>query len=53
RTFFHSTIGHRAIGVVYDPEIEQYGNYVPSRLSKRYDAFIYVEKTHALSPLIF
>ncbi|MGB3783732.1 MAG: erythromycin esterase family protein, partial [Priestia megaterium] len=49
RTFFHSTIGHRAIGVVYDPEIEQYGNYVPSRLSKRYDAFIYVEKTHALS----
>lgn len=53
RNFFHSTIGHRAIGVVYDPEIEQYGNYVPSRLSKRYDAFIYVEKTHALSPLIF
>jgi erythromycin esterase-like protein len=53
RNFFHSTIGHRAIGVVYDPEIEQYGNYVPSRLSKRYDAFIYVEETHALSPLIF
>jgi erythromycin esterase-like protein len=44
--------GHRAIGVVYDPYKER-GNYVPTRLSDRYDAFIYIEETHALEPLEF
>lgn len=44
-------IGHRAIGVVYDPEYEQFGNYVPTILPLRYDAFIYLDKTKALSPL--
>ncbi|MGN7764352.1 erythromycin esterase family protein [Paenibacillus sp. 22594] len=43
-------IGHRAIGVVYHPERER-GNYVPSILSKRYNAFIYLDHTHALSPV--
>ncbi|WP_379159946.1 erythromycin esterase family protein [Paenibacillus sp. sgz5001063] len=43
-------IGHRAIGVVYHPERER-GNYVPSVISKRYDAFIYLDHTHALSPV--
>ncbi|MNN40039.1 Erythromycin esterase [compost metagenome] len=43
-------IGHRAIGVVYHPERER-GNYVPSILPKRYDAFIYLDHTHALSPV--
>lgn len=42
---------HRAIGVVYRPEYEQYGNYVPTVLTKRYDAFIYIDKTNALHPL--
>jgi erythromycin esterase len=42
---------HRAIGVVYNPEHERYGNYVPSVVSKRYDAFIYIEETKALHPL--
>lgn len=45
------TYGHRAIGVVYDPEHERFGNYVPSSLSKRYDAFVFIDKTTALTPL--
>lgn len=43
-------VGHRAIGVVYHPDWEQ-GNYVPTLVAKRYDAFIYMERTKALSPL--
>lgn len=43
--------GHRAIGVVYHPELERRGNYVPTALSRRYDAFIYLDETHALTPL--
>lgn len=42
--------GHRAIGVVYHPERES-GNYVPTRLSERYDAFLYFDWTEALHPL--
>ncbi len=41
----------RAIGVVYHPDLEQYGNYVPTKLSERYDAYIYIDKTTALTPL--
>jgi hypothetical protein len=37
---------------VYRPEYEQYGNYVPSVMSSRYDGFIFVDKTHALHPLV-
>ena len=44
-------IGHRAIGVVYHPEHEQYGNYVPTIIPQRYDAFIFLDKTQALHPL--
>lgn len=44
-------LGHRAIGVVYRPQYEQYGNYVPSRILHRYDAFLYIERTKALHPL--
>jgi erythromycin esterase len=43
--------GHRAIGVVYRPEYEAYGNYVPSVLPRRYDALAYLDETHALRPL--
>ncbi|TQS45400.1 erythromycin esterase family protein [Cryptosporangium phraense] len=42
---------HRAIGVVYDPARESYGNYVPTRLGDRYDAFVWLPETTALSPL--
>lgn len=43
--------GHRAIGVVYHPDFDRRGNYVPTSLSKRYDAFIFLDETHALTPL--
>ncbi len=43
--------GHRAVGVVYHPEMEQYGNYVPTILPRRYDAFLFIDRTRALRPL--
>jgi erythromycin esterase len=43
--------GHRAIGVVYRPEVDAYGNYVPTVLPRRYDALIYLDETRALHPL--
>jgi erythromycin esterase-like protein len=43
-------IGHRAIGVQYDPRREA-GNYVPSVIPNRYDAFIFIDKTTALHPI--
>lgn len=42
---------HRAIGVVYRPKYEKYGNYVPSKMPYRYNAFIYLEDTSALHPI--
>ncbi|MGZ8523283.1 MAG: erythromycin esterase family protein, partial [Chitinophagaceae bacterium] len=49
--FLENHIGHRAIGVVYNPQYEQYGNYVPTVLPLRYDAFIFLDETRALYPL--
>lgn len=49
--FFRQRHGHRAIGVVYNPWEGQLGGYVPTVLSQRYDAFIYLEDTQALHPL--
>ncbi len=43
--------GHRAIGVVYRPEREHLGNFVPSVLPHRYDAFIFFRTTTALREL--
>jgi erythromycin esterase len=48
---YQTKINHRAIGVVYNPGMEQYGNYVPSVLAQRYDAFIFLNETKALHPL--
>ncbi len=45
-----SWLGHRAIGVVYDPRREA-GNYVPTRMGARYDALVWLEETTALRPL--
>ncbi|TLS36725.1 erythromycin esterase family protein [Pseudalkalibacillus caeni] len=50
-TSYKETVGHRAIGVVYNPDYERYGNYVPSVMASRYDAFIYHDQTNALNPL--
>jgi erythromycin esterase len=43
--------GHRAIGVVYDPERDRYGNWVPTVMGGRYDALIHIDRTNALHPL--
>ena len=48
---FRNPLPHRAIGVVYDPRREKTGNYVPSLMPERYDAFIYLDQTRALHPL--
>jgi erythromycin esterase-like protein len=43
--------GHRAIGVVYRSAHEQYGNYVPSVLPLRDDAFLFLDHSTAVRPL--
>jgi erythromycin esterase len=42
---------HRAIGVVYRAEAERWGNYVPTVLGRRYDAFLWFDQSRALTPL--
>jgi len=42
--------GHRAVGVVYHPHHES-GNYVPTVLPDRYDAFVHIDETTALHPI--
>ncbi|WP_198598051.1 erythromycin esterase family protein [Blastococcus atacamensis] len=44
-------LDHRAIGVVYRPSRETWGNYVPTVLGDRYDAFLHLEDTTPLRPL--
>jgi erythromycin esterase-like protein len=51
REDFLDARGHRAIGVVYHPYQERYGNYVPTILPHRYDAFLHIDETQALHPL--
>ncbi|TVR78373.1 MAG: erythromycin esterase family protein [Saprospirales bacterium] len=41
--------GHRAMGVVYNPAQEM-GNYVPTMLAHRYDAFWFIKETTELQP---
>ncbi len=43
-------LGHRAIGVVYDPVGER-RNYVPTTMGERYDALCWLTRTSALQPL--
>lgn len=51
RLLYQSPIRHRAIGVVYNPAREKAGNYVPSVMSQRYNAFIFLDETKALHPM--
>lgn len=44
-------LDHRAIGVVYRPERERWGNYVPTIIPRRYDAFLHIERSRGLHPL--
>ena len=43
--------GHRAIGVVYEPDRDRVGNWVPTVMGRRYDAFVSFGTTSALHPL--
>lgn len=45
---FKTSIGHRAIGVVYHPKYEKIGNYVPSVMPERYDAFIHIDSSEGV-----
>ncbi len=45
-------IPHRAIGVVYDPNVERFQNYVQTILPDRYNAFIFIRETNALESLV-
>lgn len=51
RHLFNQLIGHRAVGVIYEPAYEHYGNYVPSKISERYDGFIFVDQSKAVIPI--
>ncbi|WP_262283927.1 erythromycin esterase family protein [Micromonospora sp. MA102] len=44
-------IDHRAIGVVYRSGRESPGNYVPTVLGERYDAFCWFDTSRAVRPL--
>lgn len=41
----------RYIGVIYRPETERASHYSPASLPDQYDAFVWFDKTQALSPL--
>ncbi len=45
---FQSPIRQRAIGVVYHPQHERMGNYVPSVMPERYDAFIHIDRSEGV-----
>ena len=41
----------RAIGVVYNPEHERYGNYFRANLAEQFDGYIFVDRTSAVKPI--
>lgn len=49
-SFFSELNGHRAIGVIFDPNAE-FTNYLQAALGDSYDAFLYIDTTSALRPL--
>jgi erythromycin esterase-like protein len=44
-------LDHRAVGVVYQPDRERWGNYVRTVLGERYDAFFWFDETRGVRPL--
>lgn len=51
QSWMSDALPHRAIGVVYHPERERWGNYVATVAARRYDALLAFEQTAALRPL--
>ena len=50
---FTVPLPHRAIGVVYHPHYEKIGNYVPSIIPERYDAFIHIDSSEGVHAGMF
>jgi erythromycin esterase-like protein len=46
-----AVLPHRAIGVVYHPDRERWGNDVSTVLGERYDAFLWFDESTAVRPL--
>lgn len=44
-------IPHRAVGVVYNPVYERLGNYVPTVIPERYDAFVFFDQSEGLKTI--
>ena len=42
----------RAIGVVYNPAFERFGNWFQAQLPGQFDAYIFVDQTRAVEPLV-
>lgn len=49
-SFFAEMNSHRAIGVIFDPNVE-FGNYLQAALGDSYDSFLFIDTTSALHPL--
>jgi len=47
---FLKPLGHRAIGVVYNPGNER-GNYVSTVVPERYDMLIFIRETATVTPI--
>jgi erythromycin esterase-like protein len=41
----------RAVGVVYQPRTERLSHYFEARLSRQFDAVVYIDRTRAVTPL--
>ena len=41
----------RFIGVIYRPHTERWSHYTDAELSKQFDAYVWFEQTHAVTPL--
>ncbi|ACO78143.1 carboxylic ester hydrolase [Azotobacter vinelandii CA] len=51
RAALSETLLERAIGVIYRPESERQSHYFEAVLAEQFDAWIWLEETHAVTPL--
>lgn len=51
REMLQTPLLERAIGVVYRPESELLSHYFQAELSEQFDAWVWFEETHAVTPL--
>lgn len=51
RAALSETLLERAIGVIYRPESERQSHYFEAVLAEQFDAWVWLEETHAVTPL--